>query len=523
MVKTVHIHIGPHKTGSTAIQEAFRSQKRFLAERLGIEVIHEKVVSEIAEALKNEDETLALEGLEKLSKFFESTSDNYFLSCEDFAGDLPGRSKKRRPYPRLWNNLNLIDKALSPNRCVFYFFVRDPDSWLKSAYVQNLKHRNRFPSLEKFREFLRVEELWEGVISKTSSKIGDRFVCISYREDNTFSSVEAMLNLLSDNGNVSSFALTDMRANRMETEEVIKVLESITRSSASNEAKRRAKKSVLELEAGSIISTEDVFFPAWMRPQKPDWLEKDLECLWSRVEQRVHAQTQPNLLPDPLGDLSKYRTQLVTSPEEFPSGGRGDMINQNRILAYRFNGLPKTCQLLGLTISYLRRQTEHTEHAAFLFQRLWEEEHEVLLGALPTRWLISTFQTFLDHGANEQQRVVGGSAYFFANLLKAYEAERALEGMQPDAVYPSTSPVTKNGFAGLDRFNLGGTDLMLNMNALLLEISSKDQRVGRVVQEFFLRLKRAKTLFSRMDRNRMAHDVHTPQFNNCWSFFERPK
>lgn len=199
------------------------------------------------------------------------------------------------------------------------------------------------------------------------------------------------------------------------------------------------------------------------------------------------------------------------------------MENQVRILAYRFRGKPEICFLLGLTISYLRRNTDCTAHAAQLFQRLWAEEHAVLLGVLPTRWLISTLQTFMDHGANEAQRLIGSAAFFLSNTLKLYEAERALDGLAPDGTYPSDVPTTKSGFAGLDRFRVGGTDLMVNTNALLLELASRDAVAGRVAQEFLLRMKKSHTAFSRMDQSRVALKVDIPQFANCWSFFDPPK
>jgi hypothetical protein len=251
-------------------------------------------------------------------------------------------------------------------------------------------------------------------------------------------------------------------------------------------------------------------------------LSPELARLWSRVEQRMQRQDQANLMPDADCDLVPYRTRIVEAPEALPDGGRARMENQARILAYRLRGLPETCHLLALAISYLRRNTDHTAHASTLFQRLWAEEHALLLGLLPTRWLVSAFQTFMEHGVNDAQRMIGAGGYFFANTLKLYEAERALDGLAPDATYPHAEPATKSGFAGLDRFRLGGTDLMLNTTATLLEIAARDATAGRVVQEFMLRLKASHSAFSRMDRSRIAHGIDVPQFADCWSFFEKP-
>jgi hypothetical protein len=273
-----------------------------------------------------------------------------------------------------------------------------------------------------------------------------------------------------------------------------------------------------------VLSPEDLELPEWpARPERPKWLAEDLDDLWRRASQRVHSETQGLFLPDPFADLSEFRRKIIHTSDEFPSGGRASLENQQRIIRYRFRNKPEICYVLGMTISYMRRDTDHNEHAAFLFQRIWEEEYPILLATLPTRWLISTFQSFMDHGISAEQRTAGAAAYFYSNTLKAYEAERALEGMAPDAIYPSATPTTKSGFEGLDRFKLGGTDLMLNTNALLLEQAARDDRCGRVIQEFLLRLKKSHSIFSRMDRSRIAHDVSIKQFDNCWSFFEVPK
>jgi hypothetical protein len=236
----------------------------------------------------------------------------------------------------------------------------------------------------------------------------------------------------------------------------------------------------------------------------------------------MHQQSQPDLLPDLHCDLHSFRDQIVVGSDQLPNEGREKMPDQLEILKFRFRNLPETCLLVGLCISYLRRDTLHTTKAAKMFQRLWAEEYPILLSLLPTRWLISSFQTFLEFGCNEMQRQIGGSSFFFANLLKAYEAERSLEGLPPNSIYRNSQPVTEQGFHGLDRFNLGGTDLMVNTLAMLLELSTKDAVAGRPVHEFFLRLKDSNSVFSRMDASRIAHEIEVPQFANCWSFFEKP-
>ena len=346
---------------------------------------------------------------------------------------------------------------------------------------------------------------------------------IDYPSGEKTSAMQSLLAAIPGLRSADIGAIRESRANVSPSDTEVFLMERINRSSASQEAKRLAKLSLLsprENDTPAEVTVQDN--TDWFHvPDKPDELPKVLDPLWRRVEKRVRQQDQPNLMPDLDVDLQPLRTQIVEAEGDLPEIGRGQMANQAEILVYRFRDQPEICFLLGLAISYLRRDTPHTAHAAALFQRLWAEEYPLLLGLLPTRWLISSFQTFLDHGVNEDQKIIGASAYFYANILKAYETERAFEDLPPDATYPHKLPQTKMGFAGLDRFRLGGSDLILNTNALLLEYSARDAIAGRVVQEFMARAKAANTIFSRMDQSRKAHGVNIQAILELLEFFRR--
>ncbi len=523
MTQRVHIHIGPHKTGSTAVQHHLSACQAQLSRDHGLTVFMGKPVNDIARDLIAEDTDAARAKAAKLRGRIEAAGGDCLVSCEDFSGDLPGRSGKKKIYPRLWQNLDFLRTALRGLDVRFYFFERTPTTWLRSAYIQHLKHRTRFSRFEAFESHFQTEALWGDTLSKARAKLGDDLVVIPYEEASGFSSARSLLGAVLGPSTSIDLPRELGRTNSAPSPEIITILEAINASSASQTAKKSAKTSILET-AGSEPNGQADAFPVWPPSvPEPAWLPRALSALWTRAGLRVARQDQPYLLPAPGADLVPFRTKPVVGPADFPEGGRGKMQNQINILSYRFAGLPETCLLLGLSISYLRRDTPHTAEAAQLFQRLWAEESDILLGVLPTRWLISAFQTFMDHGANEAQRLAGAAAYFMSNTLKAYEAERALEGLAPDAIYPSVRPSTKRGFKGLDRFALGGTDLMLNTNALLLELAARDAVSGRVIAEFMLRLKDSHSVFSRMDQSRLAHDINNPQFANCWSFFDPPK
>lgn len=523
-MKTVHFHIGPHKTGSTAIQKMMREHAQLLEDRHGLCAVNDPVTSQITRSLSKGDESAAIAGLNRLAELCHARQGDCLISSEDFSGRLPGREKKRKPYPRIFENMNVIQKALPNVQCKFYFFVRTPSEWLRSSYAQIIKHPTQFSSFDQYKTFLRTGDLWDETLRKPREKLKLDFIEIAYKEEAGFSSVNALLHAILGEDQPVEIPSEKRRPNRSVPPALVPLFEAVNRSGASVEAQQLAK---TWLQTGEVVPLSDAStlkFPSWpAHPQRPDWLSSELDALWRRTRARVDRQEQPNLLPDPFCDLSELRTRPVEASEEFPEGGRADMQNQVRILRYRFRGLPEICYLLGLAISYLRRDTDHSEHAAYLFQRLWAEEYAVLLGTLPTRWLISSFQTFLDHGANERQRRIGAAAYFLSNILKAYEAERALDGLQPDRVYPNVTPTTKAGYPGMDRFKLGGTDLLLNTNALLLDLACQDECAGRVVQEFMLRTKTAHSIFSRMDQSRIEHGIDIRPFSNCWSFFEDPR
>lgn len=521
-IKKIHFHLGPHKTGSSAIQRALRENEEILSADFGLTTIRTPLLGRAAQLLIADRVREAVQTLTKISELCAQAEGDCILSCEDLCGAIPGTRGNRGLYPLLGPNLDVLERTFSGYDCYYYFFLRDPDDWAFSAYVQNLKHRQRFSRFEDFAAFLHKDGLWDAVIAKPLQTFGHRFVTIDYPSDTKQSATRCLLAAIPGQEDKNVNVIREAAVNLAPGQNDVALMERINRSGASPEAKRQAKLSLSAFDEHSVPADKPANADWYAPPARPDDLPKVLKPLWQRVENRVSSQDQPNLMPGTDFDLRPLRNLLVEAEGDMPDVGRGNMTDQARILTYRFQGQAEICLLLGLTISYLRRETPHTKHAAILFQRLWTEEYKILLGLLPTRWLISSFQTFLDHGINEQQKIIGSGAYFYANMLKAYETERAFEGLAPDAIYPQKLPRTKSGFAGLDRFKLGGSDLILNTNALLLEISARDQVAGRVVREFLARAKAAQTIFSRMDKSRQAHGIDIKQFSNCWSFFDEP-
>lgn len=496
------------------------------------------LVGELGQYMQAKDWTACSDTVARLRQvLLETEAQTILISSEDLSGGLVGRSGTKRVYPRLFANVKLLDDALSETFfCRYYFFTRDEDDWLKSVYNQILKHRASAKDFDSFSRSLRGDRSWSSVLGKTESYFGERFVTMPYTDPSYGSVVQHFVEMVLPELVVKDGGYDAYWSNQSPDEPRIRALEAINRSDASAYAKRNARRTItvetakkqlgskmastLDVDGSPPVNQDNLVWPIVV--ERPSALSNDLLPLWSRVEGRIHRQDQPNLLPDLTTGFGSARIELTEGEEKFPSGNRQDMRQQERILRHRFRGLPLVCFYNAFSISYLRRSTPHTSHATELFFALWEKEYSMLLATLPTRWLISVLQTFMEHGRCEAQRSIGTAGYFFSNTLKAYEAERGLEGRPPDDVYKHVEPSTKNGFPGLDRFALGNTDLMLNLLALLLEMSARDEVSGRVLQEFLLRTKSADTLFSRMDQSRIHHDANVKGFENCWSFFEKP-
>lgn len=99
---------------------------------------------------------------------------------------------------------------------------------------------------------------------------------------------------------------------------------------------------------------------------------------------------QPDLMPDPdaLDTDQAVRTLLSEKAPEL-TGSRRKMSNQLVILQRAFAGRPEILLIHALAISYLRRDTPHTQKARRIFFKLWNEQGEWLAANLNARWLIS--------------------------------------------------------------------------------------------------------------------------------------
>lgn len=519
--RKIIIHIGPHRTGSTALQRYLMQNQDALAEH-DVGVLHDKRTHEAALRLAGRDFEQARELLDMIRlDCGQLGTSQVVLSQEDFSGDLIGRGQGRRVYPTLAKNLRILTAAFPEDQVSFLFFRRQEEEWLRSCYAQHVKYRDRFSSLEEFIGFIKEPLNWDSVLAPAVEYAQERLVIADYQKEDPTHCVRELSTLLRIPIIQPSIGQDEAGANVSSSPQLLAELEQVNQLASMRKLIPFYKKRIARREQpddGLLASNSDeVTWPRGLPRRGPI----GLEALYDRVLSQVPEQPNcPDILPPVDCDLTELATKILPADVSLSEKPRANIEDQAEILRYHLRGKSELAFLNALVISYLRRDTPHTEKARTLFQRIWKEAGEQLRYELSTRWLISTLQTFLDHGDNEAQKIVGAAGFFYANMIKIYEGERALEGRAPDETYGSNEPTTKNMFRGLDRYTVGGTDLLLNTNAKLLELCMLDRSAGAVLSEFLLRTKHSGTVFSRFDDTRKAADISVPNFADTWSFFE---
>ena len=511
--KHVIVHIGPHKTGSTAVQQCLAANRGALAQA-GILFLHDSTTQDAAMLLTCEDFDAAEERLRAISTTISgSEAETVILSQEDFCGDLPGRSRRKAIYPKLTKNLRIIARALRPHQVRFVFFERDEENWLVSCYHQHLKHRTLFSSIEGFRAHFDESLTWQQKLKQPKETFGDNLISLPYRKAPD-AGVRAILDIAGHPG--LPLPQPPSESNSSPMFEKIRLLERINALSSFKPTAWFAKS--LVMKDWKPRPAANLSEPAFST--LPDLARLALPALTQRALDRISPQEVDDILPPENVDLTAYVFDTLPTDVELPAVSRVDINDQSLILDYHLRGKSRLAKLNALAISYLRRDTRYTDKARHLFHRIWREQGHLLVNELTTRWLVSTLQTFLDHGENEAQRVIGASGHFYANMMKIYEGERSIEGREQDATYENTAPKTPNKFNGLDRYSVGGTDLLLNTNTLALDLAMRDDVAGLVLFELLLRAKASANVFTRMDKTRREKGIEVSGFTDTWSFFE---
>lgn len=196
-------------------------------------------------------------------------------------------------------------------------------------------------------------------------------------------------------------------------------------------------------------------------------------------------------LPEPDADLHTLIQQIVPeSATEVPDGGPGSAWDRKRAqIAQEFVGNSELAFLNAQLISNLRKRS-FPRHAPSLFCRLWAEHSNHLLSALDLRWMVSSVQTFADHGETATQREVGHALRMFFGLMKIYEFERLFSGTQPETPFlprnkvHTALPLDMKSFS----FEKGGLDV--NLIAPVWTKALNDPTIAPLVDHLMTELNR---------------------------------
>ena len=187
----------------------------------------------------------------------------------------------------------------------------------------------------------------------------------------------------------------------------------------------------------------------------------------------------PDSLPPLDSDLGALRSALVpaSAAEKQPDDPRTSWAWKRRDIAREFVGNSELACLNGLLISNLRKRA-HPDHAPALFRRLWAEEADHLIGALSLRWLVSSVQTFADHGNTPTQREVGHALRMLFGMMKLYEFERTFSGKSPDQAFGFGRRVKARLPLDMESFSLKSGGLDINLVAPVWDQARGDPVIG---------------------------------------------
>ncbi len=197
----------------------------------------------------------------------------------------------------------------------------------------------------------------------------------------------------------------------------------------------------------------------------------------------------PEDLPPLDVNLSVLRKAIV--PERATQKGPADpntsWARKRRQIAEEFVGLSELAFLNAQLISNLRKREQPPQSAA-LFCRIWAEESAHLISELNLRWLVSSVQTFADHGETPSQREVGQGLRMLFGMMKLYEFERTFSGMEPSKEYGFGKRIKARLPLDMEGFSLMHGGLDINVITPLWEMGKSDPVIAPLVDHLLQEL-----------------------------------
>lgn len=184
------IHIGPHKTGSTHIQNTIRRNRSAFEGYCNSFLIGDDELKPIVRQAFlyhrfQSDSEKSLEFRAALTaetcKFCDrylATSKRTFISHEFLAGKMVGLDNNWSIFPAMGEIAKTILEAVQPVRAHFIVYKRDFLSWKKSAYNQTVKTDRYIGSFEDFSGNIVKGETIEKSIRRVIDAVGEGNVTV---------------------------------------------------------------------------------------------------------------------------------------------------------------------------------------------------------------------------------------------------------------------------------------------------------------------------------------------------------
>lgn len=219
---------------------------------------------------------------------------------------------------------------------------------------------------------------------------------------------------------------------------------------------------------------------------------------------RVPFDFGPENLPPLDTDLAALKTQTVpnSAAVKTPNDPKTSWARKRREIAEEFVGNSQLAFLNAQLISNLRKR-EFPPHTPELFQRIWAEESGHLIEVLSLRWLVSTLQTFAEHGNTPAQREAGQGLRMLFGIMKLYEFERTFSGLGPKQEFGFGKRKRTRLPLDMEPFALKSGGLDINLLAPVWDLALTDTVMAPLANALMEELNRESGgVFRRIDRMR---------------------
>ena len=191
-MKRALIHIGPHKTGSTYIQQMMKVNADVFPDTHAAYPKSDPLFSALQSLTINIHNTADL--AQRLPAIHDTstqiarnlTADNTLFSSEDLLGPVPTLAGVSGLYPFLGQTLPAIQSAFSTAdiEVQLFCYIRDYDDWLRSVHAHKFRDRERPLAPRKFKNRNALPTDWADFIAQMRTNLGPTgFAYQSYESD----------------------------------------------------------------------------------------------------------------------------------------------------------------------------------------------------------------------------------------------------------------------------------------------------------------------------------------------------